>query len=104
MYISAQSCTLGTLSEFSSVPILVAVELDPPYLVHHDSKGNTLLHRRNLLSLEQLSYDCDLAIHIATTHNIRTHFLKTDHPGGQPHHTRRLSNRKGISFRNIPYT
>jgi hypothetical protein len=39
MYISAQSCTLGTLSKFSSVPILVADELASiPRLVNHDPR------------------------------------------------------------------
>ena len=38
MYISALSCALGTLSEFSSVPILVADELVLPLLVNHDPR------------------------------------------------------------------
>ena len=38
MYISALHCALGTLSEFSSVPILVADELVLPFLVNHDPR------------------------------------------------------------------
>ena len=40
MYISARTCALGTLSEFSSVPILVADELaSTPWLVNHNPRG-----------------------------------------------------------------
>ena len=42
MYISALPCALGTLSEFSSVPILVADKLALPFLVNHDPRANTL--------------------------------------------------------------
>ena len=43
MYISALVHALGTPSEFSSVPILVADKLASfPQLVHHDPKGSTL--------------------------------------------------------------
>ena len=38
MYISALVRTLRTLSEFSSVPILVADELAPPLLVNPDPR------------------------------------------------------------------
>ena len=68
MYISTQSCALGTPSKFSSVPILVAVELDPPLLCITIPRG-VPFHQRNYLSLEQSSYDCDLAIRIVTTRN-----------------------------------
>ena len=74
MYISALSCALGTPSEFSSVPILVADEL-----AHSSSCATPILGNYptlNYLSLEQLSYSCDLAIRVATTRNIRTRFPK----------------------------
>ena len=38
MYISALFCALGTPSEFSSVPILVADELVLPHLVNPDPR------------------------------------------------------------------
>ena len=68
MYISALLCALGTPSEFSSVPILVADELVLPFLVHPDPRANTL--HRTFLSPEQLPCNCDLAIRVTTTRNI----------------------------------
>ena len=67
MYISALLYALGTLSEFSSVPILVADELVLPFLVNHDPRVNTL--RRTHLSLERLPCSRDLEIRVTTTHN-----------------------------------
>ena len=58
MYISALRCALGTPSEFSSVPILVADELVLPSLVNHDPRANTLY--RILLSPERLPRSRDL--------------------------------------------
>jgi hypothetical protein len=72
MYISALFCALGTLSEFSSVPILVADELLLPFLVNHDPRVTTLY--RILLSLERLPCSRDLVIRVTTTRNIRTRF------------------------------
>jgi hypothetical protein len=71
MYISALPCALGTPSEFSSVPILVADELVLPLLVHHDPRANTLYRT---LSPERLPRNRDLAIRVTTTRNIRTRF------------------------------
>ena len=47
-------------------------------LVNHDPRG--IPYPQIYLSPEQLSYDCDLAIHVATTRNIRTHFSKQQPP------------------------
>ena len=58
MYISALRCALGTPSEFSSVPILVADELVLPPLVNHDPRANTLY--RIFLSPERLPRSRDL--------------------------------------------
>ena len=90
MYISALADALGTLSEFSSVPILVADELVLPLLVHHDPRANTLY--RTLLSLERLPCSCDLAIRVTTTRNIRTRFRNIEQTGSRPNHSRRLRN------------
>jgi hypothetical protein len=67
MYISALLCAVGTPSEFSSVPILVADELVLPFLVNHDPRVNTLY--RTLLSPERLPCNHDLAIRVTTTRN-----------------------------------
>jgi hypothetical protein len=67
MYISALLCALGTLSEFSSVPILVADELVLPFLVNHDPRANTLY--RTFLSPERLPCSRDLVIRVTTTRN-----------------------------------
>ena len=67
MYISALPCALGTPSEFSSVPILVADELAPLLLVYHDPRANTLY--RTFLSPERLPCSRDLAIRVTTTRN-----------------------------------
>ena len=67
MYISAVFRALGTLSEFSSVPILVADELVLPFLVNHDPRANTL--HRTFLSPERLPCNRDLAIRVSTTRN-----------------------------------
>ena len=67
MYISALLRALGTPSEFSSVPILVADELVLPLLVNHDPRANTL--RRTFLSPERLPCSRDLVIRVTTTRN-----------------------------------
>ena len=67
MYISALLCALGTPSEFSSVPILVADELVLPFLVNHDPRANTLY--RTYLSPERLPCSRDLVIRVTTTRN-----------------------------------
>jgi hypothetical protein len=67
MYISAVLRALGTLSEFSSVPILVVDELALPLLVNHDPRANTLYRTR--LSPERLPCSRDLVIRVTTTRN-----------------------------------
>ena len=67
MYISALFRALETLSEFSSVPILVADELVLPLLVNHDPRVNT--RRRTPLSPERLPCNRDLVIRVTTTRN-----------------------------------
>ena len=55
------------------------------------------------LSLKQLTFDCDLAIRVATTCNIRTRFLKNNnHPGCRLIYIRGLPDRKGIPLGSIP--
>ena len=100
MYISALHCALGTLSEFSSVPILVADELVLPFLVNHDPRVNTLY--RIHLSLERLPCSRDLVIRVTTTRNIRTRFRTIEQTGSRPNHSRRLRSRKGVPHRDIP--
>ena len=74
MYISALLDALRTLSEFSSVPILVADELAHSSSCETPILGNYPTPKH--LSLEQLSHSCDLAIRVAATRNIRTRFPK----------------------------
>ena len=68
MYISALPHALGTSSEFSSIPILVADELYLLNLCTTIPRGIPF-YRYNPLSPEQSSHNCDLAIRVATTHN-----------------------------------
>ena len=100
MYISALLCALGTPSEFSSVPILVADELVLPLLVNHDPRVITL--HRVFLSPERLPCNRDLAIRVTTTRNIRTRFQTIEQTGSRPNHSGRLRNRKGVPYRDIP--
>ena len=103
MYISALTCAVGTPSEFSSVPILVADELAKSSSCETTILGNYPIS--NPLSLERLPCNCDLAIRVATTRNIRTRFPKyVEHTGGRPNHPRRLRNRKRIPHRDISPT
>ena len=67
MYISALFRALGTPSEFSSVPILVADELVQSSSCATPILGNS--PTSNCLSPERLSHSCDLAIRMTTTRN-----------------------------------
>ena len=77
MYISALFCALGTPSEFSSVPILVADELALSFHLCIMIQGKYPIKQPKGLSLDQSPCDCDLAIRVMTTRNIRTCFPKT---------------------------
>jgi hypothetical protein len=95
MYISALLDALGTPSEFSSVPILVADELAHSSSCETPILGNYPTPKH--LSLEQLSISCDLAIHVTTTRNIPLLKDGADHISGGVAIDRELFFESGLS-------
>jgi hypothetical protein len=74
----------------------------PSFLVNHDPRVNTL--PRTPLSPERLPCNRNLVIRVTTTRNIRTRFRTIEQTGSRPNHSRRLRDRKGIPYWNIPPT